>query len=33
MALDAVLGDFTWMIMALVAAAALGWVLWRYLRK
>jgi membrane-associated protein len=33
LALDAVLGDFTWMIMALVAAAALGWMLWRYLRK
>jgi membrane-associated protein len=33
LALDAVLGDFTWMIMALVAAVALGWGLWRYLRR
>ena len=30
--LDAALGDFTWMILALLAAVALGWMLWRYLR-
>ena len=30
--LDAVLGDFTWMILALLAAVALGWMLWRYVR-
>jgi membrane-associated protein len=30
--LDAALGDFSWMILALLAAAALGWMLWRYLR-
>jgi membrane protein DedA with SNARE-associated domain len=30
--LDAALGDFTWMILALLAAAALGWMLWRYVR-
>ena len=28
--LDAVLGDFTWMILALLAAAVLGWTLWKY---
>jgi membrane protein DedA with SNARE-associated domain len=32
MELDAALGDFSWMILALVAAAVLGWVIWRYLR-
>jgi membrane-associated protein len=30
--LDDALGDFTWMILALLAAAALGWMLRRYLR-
>lgn len=30
--LDAALGDFTWMIVALLAAAALGRTLWPYLR-
>jgi membrane-associated protein len=30
--LDAALGDFTWMILALLAAAVLGWTLWRYFR-
>jgi len=30
--LDAVLGDFTWMILALLAAAVLGWTLWKYVR-
>jgi membrane protein DedA with SNARE-associated domain len=30
--LDAALGDFSWMILALLAAAVLGWMLWRYLR-
>jgi membrane protein DedA with SNARE-associated domain len=30
--LDAALGDFTWMILALLTAVALGWMLWRYLR-
>jgi membrane-associated protein len=30
--LDAVLGDFTWMILALLAAVALGWMIWRYVR-
>jgi len=30
--LDAALGDFSWMILALLAATVLGWVLWRYLR-
>jgi membrane protein DedA with SNARE-associated domain len=33
MELDAALGDFTWMILALVAALALGWMLWGYLRR
>jgi membrane-associated protein len=32
LALDAALGDFTWMILALLAAVVLGWVIWRYLR-
>ena len=32
MELDAALGDFTWMMLALLAAAALGWMLWKYLR-
>jgi membrane-associated protein len=32
MALDAALGDFTWMILALVAAVVLGWMLWPYAR-
>ena len=32
MELDGALGDFSWMILALVAAAVLGWVIWRYLR-
>ena len=31
--LDSVLGDFTWMILALLAAVLLGWMLWRYLRS
>jgi membrane protein DedA with SNARE-associated domain len=31
--LDAALGDFTWMIVALLATVALGWMLWRYLRS
>ena len=30
--LDAALGDFTWMILALLAAVALGWTLWPYAR-
>jgi membrane protein DedA with SNARE-associated domain len=30
--LDAALGDFTWMILALLAAVVLGWTLWRYVR-
>ena len=30
--LETVLGDFTWMILALSAAAVLGWMLWKYLR-
>jgi len=30
--LDAALGDFTWMVVALLAAVVLGWMLWRYLR-
>jgi membrane-associated protein len=32
MELDAALGDFSWMILALLAALALGWMLRRYLR-
>jgi len=32
MELDAALGDFTWMIVALLAAGVLGWMLWPYLR-
>ena len=32
MELDAALGDFTWMILALLATVALGWMLWQYLR-
>ncbi len=32
LALDAALGDFTWMILALLAALVLGWLLWRYVR-
>ncbi|MGC9945068.1 MAG: DedA family protein [Bryobacteraceae bacterium] len=31
--LDAALGDFTWTILALAAAVALGWMLWQYLRR
>lgn len=31
MELDAALGDFSWMILALAAAGALGWILWRYM--
>jgi membrane-associated protein len=30
--LDAALGDFSWMMLALLAAVALGWMLWPYLR-
>jgi len=30
--LDAALGDFSWTMLALLAAVALGWMLWRYLR-
>jgi len=30
--LDAALGDFSWMILTLLAAVVLGWMLWRYLR-
>jgi membrane protein DedA with SNARE-associated domain len=33
MELDAALGDFTWMILALLATTALGWMLWQYLRR
>ncbi|MGA2738760.1 MAG: DedA family protein [Bryobacteraceae bacterium] len=33
MELDAALGDFSWMTLALLAAAALGWMLWSYLRR
>ena len=32
MELDAALGDFTWMILALLATVALGWMLWQYAR-
>jgi membrane protein DedA with SNARE-associated domain len=28
--LDAALGDFSWMMLALAAAALLGWMLWQY---
>lgn len=31
--LDAALGDFTWMTVALLAAVVLGWMLWKYLRS
>jgi membrane protein DedA with SNARE-associated domain len=31
--LDAALGDFTWMIVALLATVALGWILLQYLRR
>ena len=31
--LDAALGDFTWMILALLAAVVLGWMLWKYLQS
>lgn len=30
--LDAALGDFSWMALALLATVVLGWFLWRYLR-
>lgn len=30
--LDAALGDFSWMMLALLAAAVLGWTLWPYVR-
>ena len=30
--LDAALGDFTWMILALLAAVVMGWTLWPHLR-
>ena len=30
--LDAALGDFSWMILTLLASAVLGWMLWRYAR-
>jgi hypothetical protein len=30
---DAALGDFTWMIVALLGAATLGWSLWRRLHR
>jgi membrane-associated protein len=33
MALDAALGDFTWMAVALLTAVVLGWMLWKYMRK
>ncbi len=33
MALDAVLGDLTWAIAALLAATILGWRLLAYLRR
>jgi membrane protein DedA with SNARE-associated domain len=32
MELDAALGDFSWMILALLATLLLAWMLWRYLR-
>ncbi len=31
--LDAALGDFSWMVLALLATAILGWFLWSYLRR
>jgi len=31
--LDDVLGDFSWMILALIASAVLGWMLWRARKK
>jgi membrane protein DedA with SNARE-associated domain len=31
--LDAALGDFAWMILALLAAIVLGWIMWRYLAR
>jgi membrane-associated protein len=31
--LDAALGDFAWMILALLAAMVLGWIMWRYLAR
>jgi membrane protein DedA with SNARE-associated domain len=33
LALDAALGDFTWMILALLAAVVLGWLLWSRLHR
>jgi membrane-associated protein len=33
LALDAAMGDFTWMMLALLAAVALGWMLWPYVRR
>ena len=30
LALDAALGDFSWMSLALLAALVLGWMLWHY---
>jgi len=33
LALDAVLGDFTWAFVALVAALALGWKIWTAMRN
>jgi membrane-associated protein len=33
LALDAVLGDFTWAIVALLAAVIIGWRLWAYMRS
>jgi membrane-associated protein len=33
LALDSVLGDFTWAFVALLAAAALGWKIWTAMRN